>query len=690
MLTGLGVLEFSYSQRNTQFEPIPAEELNARLSEDDNLEQYQKNIIISYMSHYLTRDSLQTIINTAIECKKNSRELLIYGIPIAGENGGVSGLIPKEVVSGLTEPVNRGNGGTGLRFNSLGYQLVNVSAVGQKNTLSNIGFTQSSDPVLLPYFKMNRDMSIERINIQESNASHELMTNDKFQEFLINEFKEKGSCAFVSVTDADKRLTSTNHILSFTQKDGSSYFIDACEDRVKSAPSVNEISLAGAPQEVQQEFKNRFNTTLPMVANKENRIILSDPTIPTITLYDPANLMGSITTSEIVGYQQKDLAASEQLPLTPGIIGGYLTAVTGLIFFVKGVVRYGKDLIHNHKSIKSSTREVRPKPVTKDKILAENEIARNERFIPATLEIRSGDRNRLINLTEDEVGKYLIEQFGDKAKPLQDRLWSSRKEIMDLFSTINLFNGDFSDIRKVIDERKRFSEIEIGGDSAIVGYEISTGQNKTKEIIGYLLIDANLEDNFIEVELWSEKPDFLTLNKQKARKAIESIVSHESKDYTVEQISIHLADEISILIGNSRLSEEEFNSTYNYCRGFYQSFKNNSLIKKETIRLLAERIRNNQIQIFEGKDVKPKGSYVKYAPTIAAKIFGYTTGEFATNSEEFDAFTGEAKRLLTNSVIPQTAIKFWGKRTESRIQIIQTQNKEKERNIAVIFTHHDH
>src|SRR5258708_5484641 len=138
MLTGLGVLEFSYSQRNTQFEPIPAEELNARLSEDDNLEQYQKNIIISYMSHYLTRDSLQTIINTAIECKKNSRELLIYGIPIAGENGGVSGLIPKEVVSGLTEPVNRGNGGTGLRFNSLGYQLVNVSAVGQKNTLSNI------------------------------------------------------------------------------------------------------------------------------------------------------------------------------------------------------------------------------------------------------------------------------------------------------------------------------------------------------------------------------------------------------------------------------------------------------------------------------------------------------------------------------------------------------------------------
>src|SRR6185369_10189627 len=102
---------------------------------------------------------------------------------------------------------------------------------------------------------------------------------------------------------------------------------------------------------------------------------------------------------------------------------------------------------------------------------------------------------------------------------VKNRLRRSQEDFDDLFSAISDFQGDYGAIKKVIKDRVRFSEIHIGGDSATISYKIATGQGKGERILGYLLIDANLEENYAQVEYWEEEPKVPAIQARRSKEA---------------------------------------------------------------------------------------------------------------------------------------------------------------------------
>lgn len=675
----LSTLESLSNQRSLTQEQVKD------IIDDLPIQESIKTFIPRHMWRYLDGGDLGKISQMARRCQETQPEsrLIFWGFPTYNNSNQLTDFIPMAVGCGSvnqTRPIAEGAQDVIIQAPDVIYQINLISQGLQKNTLALDPSFRESDAVTdifsdsidvkLPLYQIRDNGSIELVRFQQVEAVEHLSTDKEFIYNTLKEYELSGICSFPS--DPQNRIHSTDHRQIFTGNDGKGVVVNICETQVRRSTGPIEVNFWMLPREIQRQMFQAYSIPdLNIAPGTNGKIELHVPDgrggSGTITIYSPGSISEPGYSSEIMAYRESELRIGKpgSFHITYGMLGGGLTLALGLAMIGHGLKKMRRTPRFRPSASERKREFVRQPAQPRPEITSRNGsgfVMAETRPATTPFILDFGDQSVLITHPQDEVLPKL--QGLTQNDQIKKRLRKNREDFIEFFSAISKYRGDFSATHALVENRQRFSEIHIGGDSVTVSYKISEGN----EILGWLLIDANVEVNEVLVELWDEEPKIPAIREKRRSEAAASVVQTEYTQYTVDQI----ADEIA---GNADYEK-------------LQQYRNDSRVKKEVIRRISEKITSNQIPVYE-RGVKGKNTYKEYARIIAARLYDYISGEAPTSAEEFEAFTQSAKSLLDQmelEVLPQTAAKSWATRTGFRIQIVQTVDQ----GITIVFTGHGH
>jgi hypothetical protein len=709
MFLGFMIIAETYIENKPNDTPLPQDEINGALKNIQGLTPWNINFISKYMAPYLTRDSIATISQTLDNCKAkfpnfgqdSSHQITFSGVPYYNETGQLLGFVPYAIGCSIDHPTDEAISGPLTKTNDLVFQLTETSR-GVYDTLATpinseeVGqFYTNSIAFNLSYYQVDEEGTLYLIGAPKLATSNSLITDNDFTTNVTKQYNRSGVCGFVDPSVAAKRIEAFNDYESVSSNTYGRIEINICSESIKGiSNNPTEVDLNKLPPDAEKESEVLFGSAFPMAPENGSIVFkTSNKDRNLITLFESAS---PAITSHLIGYRSDDTTISEQSGshLIPGLAGGWLTIIAGGAILLRGWHKIRKPYYHpNLESTKTLKRETfkRKEKAEKQPVVI-NSTPTETRTLPHPFTLDLNGESVVIYKLDDDIIQNL--QTISTEPEIIDRIRKSRKELIDLFSVISKYNGNFGDIQKILSERRRFTEIHIGGDSATVSYKLAVGQGKQEQILGYLLIDANLEENYVQVELWDEEPKSQAINKHRTEIAETNIVqfiSEEEPQYTIDEISTFITENILILMRGKEIDTKTFELYRDEVKKYAEKVKNDSRVKKEVIRRLADLIAIDQITIIE-RNTKPENTHGKYANIIAARLYDYITEETQTSSDEFDAFTQAAKNFFVGEIhaLSQTAAKSWATRTGFRIQIVQAENEAQRRNIVILFTKHDH
>lgn len=284
---------------------------------------------------------------------------------------------------------------------------------------------------------------------------------------------------------------------------------------------------------------------------------------------------------------------------------------------------------------------------------------------------------------------------------------TSLKEIKGFLEVVMADKGDFLGINNYIEQRGRFTKLKTGGDTVLVGYEIQGW--------GYLVLDVLIDMNgdvneyYLNAEFHRELPDLMELKKQQEKVAQETIIQsvkpERTVEYTLEQAAEYLEEGMLFLLDSQLLPNDQFEATRQELVDFVETLNEESKVKKEVVRRLAEVIasyikgrisdpeKNPDVRAIYEENVKIKGESVKFASVMAARLYEYVLKKVRTSEASFEAFTEDSAKILRRkgfTPLVETGRKSWVKRKTLRIQIVQVERSSDEKAIALLFTGDDH
>lgn len=659
----------------------------------------QQTAIAEYMGLYLSPRSLKDIIDMS-NAKPDPQAILVFsGFAFHNRYAVLETFVPYTVGWGkevpnesvlTTQSITTDGLIEQMRLVAGGYTNTLLGQTGQYRPNDKFYFFQDNIPVYLPNWAVTWGKA-ELKAIKELGEPKKLSSQSVFEKEVARNLDQYGICG-IAVDFANHHDThGDNFVFSFLDKNGKPWKVQICQIKTSGAVDIPPgLDLEVLPEDIGLQFDKQFEGAGSIEQQALEIHWRANPN-QYITLFKKGSEREPGGRSAIVGYKQSQLEGlfgRQEFSVSPGVAATVLSGVAGVVIIARAIsngLEETRRRIRAEKPVGAVVKRTRRTRETRTETTPARLPEIKKRLIPFTFDFGS----RPVELSNpdemtDPLREILISQSIEKRLAK-----TSSGEVAGFIYQALTAGGNFNEIRQFLNERRaRFAEIQVGGDSATVSYKIGNQDL-------YLLIDANLEENYVQVEFWNEEPKITSIAKRReesARETIAQAVGNQERQHTVGDISRYLSDGIASLVGNTKLDATEFEELRNECVRVAGIYKNDSRVKKEIIRRLAGQIAANQISIYTESEKLKRIYQEEYARTVAARIFEYAIKQTAANAEEFEAFTHEADRLINLgglTPIPQTATKFWIRRTRFRLHVVQVK-KGPSRSIAVVFTHHGH
>ncbi len=697
-----------------------------------NLLPVERLFIAERMSQYLSHHDLEMIVGMSQSCtgKDESgkpKRLVLFGVPIFNEQGYIESFLPKAVACGREVRSNGVTRDLPVTVPSLEAQLLRIASGDNYNTVamdknyggdSRLHYNFQEQPLVTKVPQYTIDLETGTLNTAEwpVKASTPLMEDQDFAWWMRKIYEEKGLCAFINPYVGQTRSKSQEHSFSFTsQETNEKWTLNICENTFKGrAITPTSYNVNTFPVDIQKSLEKLFQHAFPLglSANHEmTAAVNQDGKEYTLTLFREAPAATSIT----VGYregQMKPLSKYvEPISISPSLALGLLTEMLALGMLAEPIVKK----LNKKKKERTAEEELAEKEEVKKRMKASWEAQRkqqpvapkvegrkiessSEKFVPFTWKI--GEESfEIANLNTNDVLSALVEIIGVepgtelRRANILKRLYSSRKEVSELFAHVTQVTDDFTKIQAFLDSiAKRVTVDNVGGESVSLSYQIINQQGNFRDVLGHLYIDFDVIDRELEV-VFLEGP--MTVAEHNIKEAeetpLEDMIAGQEVD-TVKEAADLIFAKIMDLLTAENLFEVEFNALRQDCRALVAKHRAYSLVKKEVIRQLAEELKSEENKIpIACESIQTKKSAPHYVRVIADRIFDYIDG-INTNATEFENFTDNARNWLERNGYephPSTAGKVWVTRTGYRAQIVQA-TKDGNKQIVILFTDNDH